>query len=73
MTTAAHLVIVPLALFAFAIVQPLLYIFSIWALLQLYGYHLRSANRARRAALLSNLGYRNQDGKRIVGFFHPYW
>jgi len=67
MTTA--IVTVPLA----AIVQSLLYIFSIWALLQFYGSHLRSANRARRAALLSDLGYGNQDGKRIVGFFHPYW
>ena len=69
----AYIVTVPLALFTFAIVQSLFYIFSIWALLQLYGFHLRSANRAHRATLLSDLGYMNQDRKRIVGFFHPYW
>jgi len=64
---------VPLVLFTFAIVQPLLYIFALWALLKLYGSYLRSSNRAHRATLLSDLGYRNHDRKRIVGFFHPYW
>jgi len=71
--TVAFIVTVSLVLFACAILQPLLYISAIWILLQLYGSRLRSANRAHRAALLSELGYGNQDKKRLLGFFHPYW
>ncbi|KIM43076.1 glycosyltransferase family 4 protein, partial [Hebeloma cylindrosporum] len=68
MTTAVAVALV----FAFAVAQPLLYIFSLWALLQLYGLYLRSVNQAHRATLLYDLGYNQHDRKRIVGFFHPY-
>lgn len=54
------------------ILPPLVYI-SLWLLLQVYGWRLRSANEAKRAEILENLGHNREQKKRLVGFFHPYW
>ncbi|KAF9568744.1 mannosyltransferase [Agrocybe pediades] len=45
---------------------------SLWLLLYLIRLRLRTANKARRAALFEELGHSKQNGKRVVGFFHPY-
>lgn len=53
------------------ILSPLVYI-SLWLLLQIYGWRLRSVNEAKRAEILEHLGHNREEKKRLVGFFHPY-
>ncbi|KAF8955260.1 mannosyltransferase [Flammula alnicola] len=62
----------PLGLFWLVLVQPLLFVPTLWISLRVYSWLLRSSNLGRRTALLTELGYSDGDKKRIVGFFHPY-
>lgn len=36
-------------------------------------YKVRRENETRRNAVLDGLGVSDKSGKKIVGFFHPYW
>ncbi|TFK40482.1 mannosyltransferase [Crucibulum laeve] len=58
--------------FGSLIFVPILLLFVFWSSIQLYAWRLRAANRARRQAVLSSLGFAHTESKQLVGFFHPY-
>ncbi|KXN80614.1 GDP-Man:Man(3)GlcNAc(2)-PP-Dol alpha-1,2-mannosyltransferase [Leucoagaricus sp. SymC.cos] len=43
-----------------------------WLLLQLFAYHVRTKNAAKRQAVLQHLGVPPTESRKIIGFFHPY-
>ena len=59
----------------FKIVTPiLLYIFVPLTLVYTYlAYKLRSSRAHKRAALQQALELESLSGRKVVGFFHPYW
>jgi len=67
-----HTLMMPsLFLLVFLVIFP----FKIWIVIWVYSSKFRAGNIARRKKLLAELGYSGNaaKGKRIVGFFHPYW